>query len=62
MFAANPEAFVQKKPPEVFLKISQNSQENTCARVSTKFLTTSIFIEHLRWLLLPISEVNSRVD
>ena len=24
----------QDQPPEVFLKISQNSQENTCARVS----------------------------
>ena len=24
----------QKQPPEVFLEISQNSQENTCARVS----------------------------
>ena len=26
--------FFQEQPPEVFLKISQNSQENTCARVS----------------------------
>ena len=25
---------VQKQPPEVFLEISQNPQENTCARVS----------------------------
>ena len=24
----------QKQPPEVFLEISQNSQENTCARDS----------------------------
>ena len=24
----------QKQSPEVFLKISQNSQENTCARIS----------------------------
>ena len=41
---------------EVFLEISQNSQENTCARVSfiirLKFRRTSILIEHLRWLLL----------
>ena len=26
--------FYQKQPPEVLLKISQNSQENTCARAS----------------------------
>ena len=26
--------FFQKQPPELFLKISQNSQENTCASVS----------------------------
>ena len=26
--------YFQKQPPEVFLKNSQNSQENTCARVS----------------------------
>ena len=25
---------VQKQPPEMFLKILQNSQENTCARFS----------------------------
>ena len=25
---------IQEQPPEVFLKISQNSQKNTCARVS----------------------------
>ena len=25
---------IQKQPPEVFLRISQNSQENTCVRVS----------------------------
>ena len=25
---------IQKQPPEVFLEISKNSQENTCARVS----------------------------
>ena len=56
----------QKKPPEVFLEISQNSQEKTCARVSfnkvtghtcfpvnfAKFLRTPSLTEHLRWLLL----------
>ena len=41
----------------VFLKISQNSQENNCARVSfpvnfVKFLRTLFLTEHLRWLLL----------
>ena len=29
-----PSSLVQKRPPEVFLKISQNSQENTCVRVT----------------------------
>ena len=53
----------------VFLKISQNSQENTCARVSfskkvleslfwkrlqRRCWRTPIFIEHLRWLLLEL--------
>ena len=50
---------------KVLLQISQNSQENTCARVSflrlwhicfpvnfAKFLTTPFLIEHLRWLPL----------
>ena len=56
---------------KVFLKISQNSQENTCARVSflkkrpwhkrflvnfTKFLGAPIFIEHLWWMLLDFRE------
>ena len=47
---------------KMFLKISQNSQENTCARVSflvklqeilnfAKFLRAPFFIEHLQWLL-----------
>ena len=49
---------------KVFLKMSQNSQENTCARVSCLiklqvfsykfceiFMNTS-FLEHIRWLLL----------
>ena len=42
---------------KVFLQISQNSQENTCARVSfpwffAKFLIIAFIIEHLWWLLL----------
>ena len=51
---------------KVFLEISQNSQENTCARVFikkrlcqrcfplnfVKFLRILFFIEHLWWLLL----------
>ena len=43
------------------LEISQNSQENTCARVSfliklqAKFLRTPFFIEHIWWLLLVIT-------
>ena len=52
---------------ELFLEISQNLQENTCAKVSfltklqagacflvnfAKFLRTPFFVEHLRWLLL----------
>ena len=50
---------------KVFLEISQNSQENTCARVSFliklqafvnfgKFLRTPFLTEHLRWLLLHV--------
>ena len=54
---------------KVFLEISQNSQENTCARVSflikrlwhrcfpmnfAKFLRTPFLTEHLRWLLLTL--------
>ena len=55
---------------KVFLEISQNSQENTCARVCNfvkketlaqvfpvnfaKFLRTPFPTEHLRWLLLNI--------
>ena len=45
---------------KVFLEISQNSQESTCARVSfliklqasAKFLRTPFLTEHLRWLPL----------
>ena len=52
---------------KVFLEISQNAHENTCARVSflikllwhrcfpvsfAKFLRTPFLTEHLRWLLL----------
>ena len=54
---------------KVFLEISQNSQENTYARVSflikrlwhrcfpmnfAKFLRTPFLTEHLRWLLLTL--------
>ena len=52
---------------KMFLKISQNSQEITCARVSYKkilalvfscefyeIFKSTFFIEHLRWLLLSI--------
>ena len=54
---------------KVFLEISQNSQENTCDRVSflikltlaqvfpvnfAKFLRTPFFIEYLWWLLLKV--------
>ena len=49
---------------KVFLKMSQNSQENTCARVSCliklqvfsykfcKIFMNTSFLEHIRWLLL----------
>ena len=59
------EAVVQRcSVKKVFLKISQNSQENSCARLFLnkedsctsekleKFLRTSFFTEHLRWLRL----------
>ena len=62
------EAVVQRcSGKKVFLEISQNSLENTCARVSfwikifwrrcfslnfVKFIRTSFYIEHLRWLLV----------
>ena len=55
------ETVVQKcSVKKVFSEISQNSQENTCARVSffikfqanfVKFLRTPFYIEHLWWLL-----------
>ena len=57
---------------KVFLEISQNSEENTCARVSflikkrlwhryfpvnfAKFLRTPFLTEHLRWLFLIICQ------
>ena len=65
------EAVVQRcSVKKVFLEISQNSLENTCARVSflkkrlshrcfpvnfLKFLKTPFFIEHLWWLLLKLN-------
>ena len=53
---------------KVFLEISQNSQENICARVSFviklqalaqvfSFLRTAFLSEHLRWLLLHFKNV-----
>ena len=53
----------------MLLKISQNSQENTCARASfltklqasvnfEKFLRTLSLIEHLLWLLLYFEELS----
>ena len=41
---------------KVLLKISQNSQENTCGRVSflIKLQAWGFFIEHLWWLLWKI--------
>ena len=41
---------------KVFLEISQNSQENTCARDSflIKLQANTFFTEHLRWLLLSL--------
>ena len=63
---SRPEVFCKK----AFLKIAQNSQKSTCARVPflikllasascifcefCETLRTPIFIEHLRWLLLKI--------
>ena len=68
-FMWNPEAVAQRcSVKNVFLEISQNSQEYTCARVSfliklqdwglcfpvnfAKFLRTPFLKEHLWWLLL----------
>ena len=48
--SSRPEVFCKK----MFLEISQNSQENTCARVAVnfaKFLRTLFLTEH-QWLLL----------
>ena len=64
--------FVKK----VFFEILQNSQENTCARVSflkrlwhrcfsvnfAKFLRTPFFTEHLRWLPLLLISLNGFFD
>ena len=63
-FILSPEAVVQRcSVKKVFLKISQNSQENTCAKVSLliklqaqlfscefcEFFKNTFFIEHFRW-------------
>ena len=52
---------------KVFLEISQNSQENTCARVCFpanfgKFLRTPFFKEHPWWLLLMLVQQNYSCD
>ena len=39
---------------EVFLKILQNSKENTCNRVSF-LIKNTFFMEHLQWLLLNVA-------
>ena len=55
-FRESPEAVARRSSiKKEFLEILQNSQENTCARVS--FLiklqaSTPFFIEHLCWLFL----------
>ena len=63
---SRPEMFCKK----MFLKISQNLQENTCARVpfliklqarGTYFYRTPVFIEHLWWLLLNIPIIHKLV-
>ena len=63
------EAVVQRCSVKKFLEISQNSQENTCARVSfliklikketlakVFFLRTPFFTEHLWWMLLQVAD------
>ena len=71
------EAVVQRcSVKKVLLEISQNSQENTCARVSflikrlwhrcfpvnfVKFLRTPFFTEPLQWLLLTLLKYGSQL-
>ena len=54
------EAVARKCSAEkVFLEISQNSQENTCARASFLIKLQGVFFtEHLRWLLLALDIFN----
>ena len=63
---SRPEMFCKKR----YLKISQNLQENTCARVpfliklqarGTYFYRTPVFIEHLLWQLLNIPIIHKLV-
>ena len=62
LFCRNTEAVTQRCSLKRFLEISQNSQENTSARVSfliklqasVKFLRTPFLKEHHWWLLLEI--------
>ena len=59
-----------KKPPEMFLGILQNSQENTFARAwqrcfpvnFVKFLRTPFLTEHLWWLLLILEYISHAVS
>ena len=44
---------------KVFLKISQNSQENNFARVSFLIKLQAFLTEHLRWLLLSLVVLTS---
>ena len=70
IISANTEAISQKcSTKNAFLQISQNSQENTCARVSflktqlfscdfCEILKIAFFEKHLRWLFLVNSNKN----
>ena len=54
---SNTEEVVQRcSAKKVFLEISQNSQQSTCARVSFLIKLQAWHIEHLWWLLLLIEK------
>ena len=60
----SPEVVVRRcSVKKVFLKPSQNSQENTCARASfinfCEIFKNIFFIKHLRWLLLSLFTVTN---
>ena len=52
----------QKQPPEVFLKILQNSQENNCARFSLlmKLLVSGLLVSGLRPATLLKERISNR--